>query len=118
MHVAMFHCPLQVVLVGDPCQLGPVLSSRLAGSSGLGMSLLERLMETKLYRRQEDKFKDHGSYDPLLVSHGLLVVCGREGSISVLGQHKFLILSGSQSLRSIVALCHLCIDKCCNTTQC
>ena len=58
---------IQIVLVGDPCQLGPVLSSRLASSSGLGVSLLERVMEMRSYCRQEEKFKDHGSYDPLLV---------------------------------------------------
>ena len=58
---------VQVVLVGDPCQLGPVLSSRLAGSSGLGVSFLERVMAMRSYCRQEEKFKDHGNYDPLLV---------------------------------------------------
>ena len=58
---------IQVLLVGDPCQLGPVLSSHLAGSSGLGVSFLERVMEMRNYCRQEEKFKGHGSYDPLLV---------------------------------------------------
>ncbi len=58
----------QIVLAGDPMQLGAVLRSKLAKSYGLDISFLERLMETDLYKRDEDKFSDHGSYDPLLVT--------------------------------------------------
>lgn len=58
----------QVVLAGDPFQLGPVLQSRVAASYGLDVSLLERLMSRPLYCRNEDKFSDHGCYDPLLVT--------------------------------------------------
>jgi len=58
----------QVVLAGDPFQLGPVLQSRVASSYGLEISLLERLMGRPLYCRNEDKFSDHGCYDPLLVT--------------------------------------------------
>ena len=59
---------LQVILAGDPFQLGPVLQSRLASSYGLEISLLERLINRPLYCRNEDKFSDHGCYDPLLVT--------------------------------------------------
>ena len=59
---------LQVVLAGDPFQLGPVLQSRVASSYGLEVSLLERLMSRPLYCRNEDKFSDHGCYDPLVVT--------------------------------------------------
>ena len=59
--------PLQAVLAGDPYQLGPVLQSRMAQEHGLGMSLLERLMYRPSYQRDQDKFMDHGAYDPLLV---------------------------------------------------
>ncbi|XP_009072773.1 PREDICTED: putative helicase MOV-10, partial [Acanthisitta chloris] len=42
----------QLVLAGDPKQLGPVLSSPLAIEHGLGMSLLERLMlHNPLYQK-------------------------------------------------------------------
>ena len=58
---------IQLILTGDPCQLGPILSSGMAGSYGLGLSLLERLMERPAYQRDEAKFADHGSYDPLMV---------------------------------------------------
>ena len=58
----------QVVLAGDPRQLGPVLQSQPAKDYGLGQSLLERLINSALYTRNEKKFSDHGSYDPLLVS--------------------------------------------------
>ncbi len=59
---------LQVVLAGDPLQLGAVLRSDLAKLYGLDYSLLERLIFSELYARDEQRFADHGSYDPLLVS--------------------------------------------------
>ena len=49
-------------------QLGPVLHSSVAISYGMGMSLLERMMGRDSYQRDENKFADHGNYDPLLVS--------------------------------------------------
>ena len=57
----------KIVLAGDPLQLGPVLRSKFAKQFGLELSLLERLINTVLYERNEDMFADHGSYDPLLV---------------------------------------------------
>lgn len=58
----------QVIMAGDPFQLGPVLQSRVAAAYGLDISLLERLMNRPLYCRDEGKFVDHGCYDPLLVT--------------------------------------------------
>lgn len=61
----------QIVLAGDPCQLGPVVKSKLAAAYGLGVSLLERLMATPLYSRH------NWGYNPMLVSsckHKLPVV--------------------------------------------
>ncbi|XP_029010608.1 RNA helicase Mov10l1 [Betta splendens] len=52
----------QIVLAGDPCQLGPVVKSKLANAFGLGVSLLERLMSNSLYSRQE------WGYNPKLVT--------------------------------------------------
>ena len=49
-------------------QLGPVLRSKQAKTFGLDLSLLERLIYSDLYARDEKKFSDHGSYDPLLAS--------------------------------------------------
>ncbi|XP_047426420.1 putative helicase mov-10-B.1 [Mugil cephalus] len=44
----------QVVLAGDPKQLGAIITSRLAEKHGLGVSLLERLMsDVKLYNSHE-----------------------------------------------------------------
>ncbi|XP_038054023.1 RNA helicase Mov10l1-like [Patiria miniata] len=58
----------QIILAGDPMQLGPVLSSHVAKHYGLGQSYLERLILRTVYRRDADKYRDHGCYDPLLVT--------------------------------------------------
>ncbi|XP_043352047.1 RNA helicase Mov10l1 isoform X2 [Dermochelys coriacea] len=58
----------QIVLAGDPMQLGPVIKSRLAMAYGLNVSMLERLMSQSLYQRNEDTFGAYGSYNPLLVT--------------------------------------------------
>ena len=63
------------MLAGDPHQLGPVLSSRLASTHGLGLSLLERLMRRSAYWRDETKFADHGNYDPLMVDQYIHNLC-------------------------------------------
>lgn len=47
----------QLVLAGDPRQLGPVLRSPLAQKHGLGYSLLERLITyNALYRKGPDGY--------------------------------------------------------------
>ncbi|KAK5599967.1 hypothetical protein CRENBAI_012535 [Crenichthys baileyi] len=65
----------QIVLAGDPCQLGPIVKSKLAMAFGLGVSLLERLMANPLYTKHD------WGYNPKLVtkliynyrSHGALL---------------------------------------------
>ncbi|XP_031722662.1 RNA helicase Mov10l1 [Anarrhichthys ocellatus] len=52
----------QIVLAGDPCQLGPLVKSKLATAFGLGVSLLERLMANPLYSRHD------WGYNPKLVT--------------------------------------------------
>ncbi|XP_042352397.1 RNA helicase Mov10l1 isoform X2 [Plectropomus leopardus] len=52
----------QIVLAGDPCQLGPIVKSKLAAAFGLGVSLLERLMANPLYCRHD------WGYNPKLVT--------------------------------------------------
>ncbi|XP_023180568.1 RNA helicase Mov10l1 [Xiphophorus maculatus] len=52
----------QIVLAGDPCQLGPIVKSNLAMAFGLGISLLERLMANPLYTKQD------WGYNPKLVT--------------------------------------------------
>lgn len=56
----------QVILAGDPMQLGPVIRSKLAKGHNFDLSLLERLVDMPIYARDEDKFVDHGAYNPLL----------------------------------------------------
>lgn len=43
-----------IVLAGDPRQLGPILASKKASDMGLGISLLERLMDHHIYQKDED----------------------------------------------------------------
>ncbi|XP_043569668.1 RNA helicase Mov10l1 isoform X2 [Chiloscyllium plagiosum] len=57
----------QIVLAGDPMQLGPIIKSRIASAYGLSVSLLERLMARPSYSRDEN-FAAFGSYSPLLVT--------------------------------------------------
>ncbi|XP_062057886.1 RNA helicase Mov10l1 [Lepus europaeus] len=58
----------QIVLAGDPMQLGPVIKSRLAMAYGLNVSMLERLMSRPAYLRDENAFGACGAYNPLLVT--------------------------------------------------
>ncbi|XP_062999361.1 helicase MOV-10 [Elgaria multicarinata webbii] len=53
----------QLVLAGDPQQLGPILRSPLAIEHGLGLSLLERLMQHNALYQKED-----GGYNPQFVT--------------------------------------------------
>eukprot|EP00062_Callorhinchus_milii_P006769 gi/632947662/ref/XP_007889162.1/ PREDICTED: putative helicase Mov10l1 isoform X2 [Callorhinchus milii] len=57
----------QIVIVGDPKQLGPVMRSKIASVYGLPISFLERLMARPVYSRDEG-FSAFGSYNPLLVT--------------------------------------------------
>eukprot|EP00090_Calanus_glacialis_P008453 TRINITY_DN16803_c0_g1_i1.p1 TRINITY_DN16803_c0_g1~~TRINITY_DN16803_c0_g1_i1.p1 ORF type:complete len:987 (-),score=378.79 TRINITY_DN16803_c0_g1_i1:278-3136(-) len=45
----------QVVMAGDPKQLGPVIRSSVGVKHGLNISLLERLMAMELYSKEYDK---------------------------------------------------------------
>ncbi|KAK3769722.1 hypothetical protein RRG08_004971 [Elysia crispata] len=58
----------QIILAGDPKQLGPVIASPFAKMYGLEMSLLERLMSRDLYQRDEEKFGLDGGFNPTLVT--------------------------------------------------
>jgi helicase MOV-10 len=68
----------QVILAGDPMQLGPVCSSMEAEHFGLGISLLERLMKTwRRYSNENKKRRYNGLYITKLIrnfrSHQLIL---------------------------------------------
>lgn len=42
-----------VILSGDPCQLGPIIQSPIGVEYGLGISFLERLMQSETYDERE-----------------------------------------------------------------
>ncbi|XP_053575160.1 RNA helicase Mov10l1 [Bombina bombina] len=58
----------QIILAGDPKQLGPVIKSNIASAYGLNVSLLERLMARPLYMRDEKTYGACGNYNPLLIT--------------------------------------------------
>ncbi|KAK4887270.1 hypothetical protein RN001_003541 [Aquatica leii] len=50
----------QIVLAGDPQQLGPIIHSQRANSFGFGMSMLERFMtKCSVYKKSDDGYNDH-----------------------------------------------------------
>ncbi|XP_067932378.1 putative helicase mov-10-B.1 [Watersipora subatra] len=57
----------QVVLAGDPQQLGPIIRSQVANKGGLETSLLERLMSRDNYKRQGSTKKFNPNYVTKLV---------------------------------------------------
>ncbi|XP_048035769.1 RNA helicase Mov10l1 isoform X1 [Megalobrama amblycephala] len=91
----------QIVLAGDPKQLGPVVKSRLASVFGLGVSLLERLMGTPLYSCSER------GYNPLLVTK---LVYNYRSHEALLELPSRLFYAGELCVRSqravVDALCH------------
>ncbi|CAH1392762.1 unnamed protein product [Nezara viridula] len=58
----------QVILAGDPLQLGPVTYSKLAIKCGLQESLLSRLLDRFPYKRDLVGFPKSYGYDPRLVT--------------------------------------------------
>ncbi|XP_025985975.1 probable RNA helicase armi isoform X1 [Solenopsis invicta] len=56
----------QVILAGDPMQLGPVVMSKLALFFGFGESFLSRLLQQFPYQRDPEGFET--CYDPRLVT--------------------------------------------------
>lgn len=60
----------QVILAGDPKQLGPVVLSLLAKHhGGLGLSMLSRFINYPSYLRDIDSFPEYNGYNPKLITH-------------------------------------------------
>lgn len=59
----------QVVLAGDPKQLGPVILSTLGRTYGLGQSMLSRFINYPSYQRDPNMFPEHNGYNPKLIAH-------------------------------------------------
>ncbi len=58
----------QLVMAGDPKQLGPIVRSPMAQQYGLGVSALERLMDRPVYAKRPGEFPAGGGYDCRLLS--------------------------------------------------
>lgn len=59
----------QVLIAGDPMQLGPVVMSKYAAEYGLPESYMSRLIQRRMYQKDEISFKsDSGYYDSRLVT--------------------------------------------------
>ncbi|XP_076155559.1 RNA helicase Mov10l1-like [Alosa pseudoharengus] len=91
----------QIVLAGDPCQLGPVVKSKLASVFGLGVSLLERLMAIPLYAC------DDNGFNPSLVTKLLYNYRSHEALLSLPSR---LFYAGDLAMRAqravVDSLCH------------
>ncbi|KAL0968038.1 hypothetical protein UPYG_G00261490 [Umbra pygmaea] len=91
----------QIVLAGDPCQLGPVVKSKQSQAFGLGVSLLERLMANPLYS------KGDGGYNPMLVTK---LVYNYRSHEALLALPSRLFYSGELCVRAqravVDSLCH------------
>jgi DNA polymerase III delta prime subunit len=57
---------VQLILAGDPQQLGPVIRCKIP-TNPLSISLLERLSRDPLYSRQ-NQHEQHGYYDPVFIT--------------------------------------------------
>ena len=72
----MFHCLSdfihtscgQIVLAGDPMQLGPVIMSSFASKLGLAESFLVRLLHRVPYQLDPQAFPDNGGYNPRVIT--------------------------------------------------
>lgn len=56
----------QIILTGDPMQLGPVIFSKYCASFGMCESYFSRILQSPLYQRDYESFKEHG-YDERFV---------------------------------------------------
>lgn len=59
----------QVILAGDPKQLGPVVMSILAKKNGLGQSMLSRFINYPSYQRDPNIFPEFNGYNPKVITH-------------------------------------------------
>jgi len=59
----------QVVLAGDPKQLGPVIISLLAKMNGLEQSMLSRFIHYPLYQKDPNVFPEYNGYNPRVITH-------------------------------------------------
>ncbi|KZT00673.1 P-loop containing nucleoside triphosphate hydrolase protein [Laetiporus sulphureus 93-53] len=63
----------QVILSGDPRQLGPIIRSTVARELGLGRSYLERLMERELYQPPTGRNRSYVKLVKNFRSHGAIL---------------------------------------------
>jgi len=59
----------QVVLAGDPKQLGPVITSSPAKSNGLGLSMLARFINYPSYMRDPNLFPEYNGFNPRVITY-------------------------------------------------
>ena len=67
--VVPFYSPsCQLVLAGDPMQLGPVIRSDIAAKYGLADSYLDHVLRRSRYQIQREQFPTTSGFDPRLVT--------------------------------------------------
>ncbi|KAF5277498.1 hypothetical protein FQR65_LT03836 [Abscondita terminalis] len=58
----------QVILAGDPCQLGPTILSKVASMYGLEETYLDRMLDRYPYIKDMESFPKTGGYNPQFVT--------------------------------------------------
>ena len=58
----------QLVIAGDPKQLGPIVHSPVASKHGLSMSLLERLIQRPVYNQDRGRYPNSGGFNPRVLT--------------------------------------------------
>ncbi|KAL8595223.1 hypothetical protein ACOMHN_043376 [Nucella lapillus] len=98
----------QVVLAGDPKQLGPILRSPFAKKFKLDTSLMERLMDLPIYRRRDEPGAQDGLYyDPLLITK---LVQNYRSHPTILDVPNELFYNGDLVTSGLPELTHLMCD--------
>lgn len=59
----------QIVLAGDPKQLGPFVMSKFSEANGLQQSMLLRFINCPPYKRDSSIFLEHNGYNPKIITH-------------------------------------------------
>ncbi|KAK7476009.1 hypothetical protein BaRGS_00032716 [Batillaria attramentaria] len=97
----------QIILAGDPKQLGPIVMSPFAKMYGLQLSFLERLMDRLPYRHDPQRYSEHGGFHSALVT---MLVNNYRCHPAILALPSQLFYYGQLQERASKSLTHTLVD--------